>query len=115
MEFPIGGRLQYAKDSYRIVADDARVLRIIRRGYKIPFKFRAPIQKSSQRTPLPAMSAARKVLDDEVQGLISKKAVKVVKPVLSQYVSSYFAVPKSKRSPDKWRPIINLKRFNHSV
>ena len=88
------------------------MLKIIKRGYKIPFKFRAPIQKSCQKTHLPATSAARKVLDDEVQGLISKKAVKVVIPVLGQYVSSYFAVPKS---PDKWRPIINLKRFNHSV
>ena len=61
------------------------------------------------------MSAARTVLDDEVKGLISKNAVKVFQPVHGQYVSSYFAVPKSKRSPDKWRPIINLKRFNHSV
>ena len=41
--------------------------------------------------------------------------MKVEKPVLGQYVSSYFAVPKSKRSPDKWRPIFNLKCFNHSV
>ena len=32
--------------------------------------------------------------------------------VPGQYVSSYFAVPKSKRSPDKWRPILNLKKFN---
>ena len=63
----------------------------------------------------PSASAARQVLDDEVQGLISKNAVKVVKQMLGQYVSSYFAIPKSKRSPDKWRPIINLKHFIHSV
>ena len=61
------------------------------------------------------MSAARTVLDDEVEGLIYKNAVKVVQLVHGQYVSSYFAVPKSKRSPDKWRPILNLKRFNSSV
>ena len=36
-------------------------------------------------------------------------------PVLRQYVSSYFAVPKSKRSPDKWRPILNLKKFNKFI
>ena len=36
-------------------------------------------------------------------------------PVLGQYVSSYFAVPKSKRSPDKWRPILNLKKFNKFI
>ena len=86
-----------------------------KKSYKNPFKYKTPIQKHSQKTPLPATSAARQVLDDEVQGLISKNAVKVVKPMLGQYVSSYFAVPKSKRSPDKWRPIINLKRFNLSV
>ena len=115
LEAPIGGRLHHALDSYRKVTSDDRVLRILKKGYKIPFKFRAPLQKRSQRTPLPATSAARTVLDDEVKGLISKNAVKVVQPVHGQYVSSYFAVPKSKRSPDKWRPIINLKRFNHSV
>ena len=91
------------------------MLNIFKKGYTIPFLHGAPKQKNIKKTPLPATEAARKVLDDEVQGLISKKAVKVVKPVLGQYVSSYFAVPKSKRSPDKWRPIINLKHFNHYV
>ena len=51
LESPIGGRLHNAIDSYRIVTDDDRVLGILKRGYKIPFKFRAPIQKRSQRTP----------------------------------------------------------------
>ena len=81
LDAPIGGRLHHAIDSYRVVTDDARVLGILKRGYKIPFKYRSPIQKRSQKTPLPATSAARQVLDDEVQGLISKKAVKVVKPM----------------------------------
>ena len=115
LEAPIGSRLCHALDSYRIVTDDTRVLQNLESGYKIPFLFEAPTQKTSQKTPLPATDAAKQVLDYEVQGLIAKKAVKVVKPVLGQYVSSYFAVPKSKRSPDKWRPIINLKCFNHSV
>ncbi len=35
--------------------------------------------------------------------------------VQGEYVSSYFAVPKSKRSPDKWRPILKLKKFNKFV
>ena len=112
---PIGGRLQHALDCYRIVTDDERVLKVIKKGYKIFFLSRAPKQKTNHCTPLPATEAARKVLDDEVQGLLSKKAVKVVKPAHGQYVSLYFAVPKSKRSPDKLRPIINLKHFNRSV
>ena len=35
--------------------------------------------------------------------------------VQGEYVSSYFAVPKSKRVPDKWRPILNLKKFNKNI
>ena len=38
-----------------------------------------------------------------------------VSPVPGEYVSSYFAVPKLKRSPDKWRPILNLKKFNKFI
>ena len=112
---PIGGRLSHAIDSYRNIKSDARIIQILKSGYQIPFKFRTPVQVRSQKTPQPATIAARTVLDEEVQGLISKNAVKVVQPVHGQYVSSYFAVPKSKRSPDKWRPILNLKRFNSSV
>ena len=112
---PIGGRLSHAIDSYRNIGSDDRVSQIIRSGYKIPFRSRTPVQVRSQRTPSPATDTARMVLDEEVKGLIAKNAVKVVQPMHGQYVSSYFAVPKSKRSPDKWRPILNLKRFNSSV
>ena len=35
--------------------------------------------------------------------------------VLGQFISSYFAVPKSKRVPDKWRLILNLKKFNNYI
>ena len=45
----------------------------------------------------------------EVQGLLDKGAICEVDPVPGQYFSTFFAVPKSKRSPDKWRPILNLK------
>ena len=36
-------------------------------------------------------------------------------PVPGQYVSSYFAVPKSKRSHDKLGSILKLKKFNKFV
>ena len=115
LALPIGGRLQHAIDSYRIIKSDTRIIQILKTEYQILFKFRTPVQVRSQKTPPPATRAARTVIDDEVEGLISKNAVKVVQPVHGQYVSSYFTLPKSKRSPDKWRPILNLKRFNSSV
>ena len=36
-------------------------------------------------------------------------------PVPGQYISSYFAVLKSKRVPDKWRPILNFNKFKKYV
>ena len=32
-----------------------------------------------------------------------------------QCVSSYFVVPESKRCPEKWTPILNLKKLNKYV
>ena len=48
-------------------------------------------------------------------GLLMKGAIYEVGRVQGEYVSSFFAVPKSKRSPDKWRLILNLKKFNKYI
>ena len=87
---------------------------IIRNGYKPPWKCHAPWQRTTPRNPKVSLKASN-VLDTEVFGLLDKGAIKEVSPVLGQYVSSYFVVPKSKRSPDKWRPILNLNKFNTYV
>ena len=44
---------------------------------------------------------ASNVLESEVCRLLDEGAIKEVCPVPGQYVSSYFAVPKLKRTPDK--------------
>ena len=44
-----------------------------------------------------------------------KGAIYEVGRVQGEDVSSFLPVPKSKRSPDKWRPILNLKKFNKYV
>ena len=43
---------------------------------------------------------ASNVLDTEIQELLKKGAICMVGDVHEQYVSSYFAVPKSRRSPE---------------
>ena len=45
----------------------------------------------------------------QVFGLLEKGAIHEVGLVQGQYVSSYFAVPKSKRVSDKLRLVLNLK------
>merc|ERR1712090_68515 len=78
------------------------------------FLRRPPVQRRAP-APLVVSYDTAVVLDKEVQGLLAKAAIKEVAPVLGQLVSSYFAVPKSKRTPDKWWLILNLKKFNEFI
>merc|ERR1712115_425870 len=84
------------------------------KGYKPSWKEHAPRQRVAPSNPTISTKASN-VLDTEVTGLLEKGAICEVGPVQGQFVSSYFAVPKSKRVPDKWRPILNLKKFNKYV
>ena len=72
-------------------------------------------QQSVAALNLTISTKAPNVIDTEVTGLLMKGAIYEVGRVQGEYVSSFFAVPKSKRSPDKWRPILNLKKFNKYV
>ena len=107
----LGGRIAHCIDSYRTIGAQRIHLNILRRGYKSPWLEKAPRQKVASRNPRVSQLASD-VLNVEVQGLLEKGAIVETSPVPGQYVSSYFAVPKSKRVPDKWRPILNLKKFN---
>ena len=110
----IGGIIAYSEDSYRTIGTSEKHIDIIRKGYKPPWDKRAPRQRVTPSNPTVSLKASN-VLNTEVTGLLDKGAIKEVGLVPGQYVSSYFAVPKSKRSPDKWRPILNLKKFNKFV
>ena len=103
----LGGRLAYSKDSYRVIGTNEKHVDIIRRGYKPTWDKLAPQQRVAPRNPVISTKASL-VLDKEVIELLKKGAIHEVSPVPGQYVSTYFAVPKSKRVPDKWRPILNL-------
>ena len=110
----LGGRIAYSEDSYRTIGAIVKHIDIIWKGYKPSWDKLAPRQRVAPSNPTISLKASN-VLDTEVTGLLYKGAIREVGPVQGQYVSSYFAVPKSKRSPEKWRPILNLKKFNEYV
>ena len=107
----LDGRLAYSEDSYRTIGTSEKHIDIIRKGYKPSWKEQAPRQRVAPSNPTISTKASN-VLNTEVSGLLEKGAICEVGLVQWQYVSSYFAVPKSKRVPDLWRPILNLKKFN---
>ena len=108
----LGGRLAYSEDSYRTIGTSERHINVIRKGYKPTWDKYAPWQRVAPSNPTISTKASN-VLDTEVAGLLEKGAIHEVGPVQGQYVSSFFAVPKSKRVPDKWRLILTLKNLTN--
>ena len=98
--------------NWKRVCGNNWVLNVVSKGYKIPFKF-VPSQRSWPRNP-EVSGPAFEVLKQEAADLLTKESIAPVTSVKGQYVSSYFAVAKA-RSPGKFRPILNLKKFNKSV
>ena len=80
---------------------------IIRKGYKPTWDKRASRQRITPNNPTISTKASN-VLNTEVTGLLEKGAILEVGPVQGKYFSSYFAIPKSKRVPNKWTQIWNL-------
>ena len=111
-KLPIGGRLRHCLNNWKKVTNNNWVCNVVENGYKIPFKY-VPLQRSAPTNP-PAFDLAFTVLCDEAEALKLKRAVVPVQPVDGQFISTYFAVPKA-RSPGKFRPILNLKRFNKNI
>ena len=94
-----GGRIAYLEDRYRKIGTCEKHINIIRNGYKPSWKCCTPRQRTTPHNPKVSLKASN-VLNTEVFGLLDKGAIREVSLVLGQYVSSYFAVPKLKRSPD---------------
>ncbi len=107
----LGGTLANSKDSYRTIGTSEKHIAIIKNSNKPSWKEHTPQQRVAPSNPTISTKASN-LLDTEVAGLLKKGAICEVGPVQGQYVSSYFAVPKHKKVPDKWRHILNLKKFN---
>ena len=111
-KLPLGGRLRLCIQNWKRVCSNNWVLNIVSGGYKIPFKF-VPFQRFWPRNPK-VSGPAHEVLEQEAADLLAKESIAPVEPVKGQFVSSYFAMSKAP-SPGKFRPILNLKKFNKSV
>ena len=109
---PLGGRLKHCAATWNKVCNNNWVEDVVSSGYKIPFKY-IPVQYFVPKNPV-VTGTAHEILKDEASELLLKEAIAPVNPATDQFVSSYFAVPKP-RSPGKWRPILNLKKFNRSI
>ena len=106
---PIAGRIKSCLDSWHKITCSSWVLQVVREGYRLQFKCRRP-ELPFRVKNLPTTNEGASVLDFEVQQMLLKKAIHVVKSSESEIISCFFARPK--KQPGKWRPIVSLKYLN---
>ena len=85
---------------------------MVTKGYKIPFE--TPLMQRIIPENPEAEGEAFNILNSEAEELLRKEAISLSANESGEYISSYFAVAKA-RSPGKFRPILNLKKFNKNI
>ena len=109
LSLKLGSRLAHCEDNYRKICTSEVHIDIIRKGYK-PTWIKVHLSRGLRLAtpPSPLMPPIFSIL--KLPDFLGKEPT-VRSKVQGEYVSSYFKVPNSKRSPDKWRLILNLKNF----
>ena len=107
----VGGRIMLFAHKWKELNPDKWVLNVVTSGYQIEFSKFPPSEGLMRSTPVPADPGKRLALEEEIHGLVSKKAVYQVHASQSHNLirSMFFLAPKK---PDRWRPILNLKPLN---
>ncbi|CAB4007132.1 Hypothetical predicted protein, partial [Paramuricea clavata] len=108
--FPTTGSLIHCLENWKIITQDPWILQTVQ-GYKIPL-IRSPHQWRLRETNPPLRQ--QHLMDNAVQELLNKAAIKLVQPVPDQFVSTLFLVEKENNS-GQYRPVINLRALNQFV
>ena len=98
--------------SWRTVTNDTKILKIVGQGYRLQFlrSTPPPTPHRGRNPPCSQKPEAIKVIDKEVEAIVSKGAGYIVEPSEAEVVSGIFARPK--KAEGKWRPIVNVKWLN---
>ena len=102
----LAGRLRLFLPNWQKITVDPAILDVVR-GYKL--EFLSPPIEEYIRNPLQFSHAESKKIDSEVDTLLEKGALNMVKPGSGQFLSSLFLVPKRDGNS---RPVLNLKELN---
>jgi hypothetical protein len=108
---PVGARLLEYWRNWEVIGAEPWVLSVVRKGYRLEFQEYPPLLSHPPFSRIPTRTEGQSTLDLEVQELVDKRAVEVLKhPVGPGFYSSIFLVPK--KEPQKFRLVINLRPLN---
>ena len=105
---PVGARLLSFVEAWSAITQDSWALSILRKGYRIPFAREPPLSLSPILFPVAQQHLNH--LREEVQILLEKRAVEIVRDTTSPgFYSRIFLV---KKKTDRFRLIIDLSSLN---
>ena len=105
---PVGARLLNFVEAWSAITQDSWALSILRKGYRIPFAKEPPLSLSPILFPVAQQHLNH--LREEVQILLEKKAVEIVRDTTSPYFYSRIFLVKKKTG--RFRLIIDLSSLN---
>ena len=108
-DLPVAGRLKHFLKNWKVLTSDPHILEIVE-GYQIPF-----LSIPQQVKPPAAIQFSEKdksLIDLEIQGMLEKGAIRIVKELHGQFLSPLFLVEKKDAG---YRPVVNLKKLNRNI
>ena len=107
---PVGARLQQFWKAWLNLGAGPKVVEILKEGYTLPFRIRPKLTRSPSIISCYASPRRISYLLEELQQLVDKNAVELVKHKTSlSFYNRLFLVPKPN---NKWRPILDLSHLN---
>ena len=107
---PVGARLQQFWEKWETLGASPKVIRILREGYTLPFRFRPNLTRSPLVISKYVNPQRQSLLLEALTQLTNKNAVE---PVTNQtslgFYNRLFLVPKPN---NRWRPILDLSTLN---
>ena len=109
---PVGGRLQKAKDTWRLITGapairkGSYIQRVVNFGLAIEWDNRLPGVPHDGRN-LPASEDSKAILDTEVNNMLRKNVIRLADTSIPGVILGYFARPK--KAAGKFCPIVCLK------
>ena len=92
---------------------DLWVQQVVGQGLQLTFTFPPPLRRSPAWIRLPSAPGKRQALRQEVQDLLHKQAIEVVRDITTPgFYSHLFLVPKP---GGRWRPVIDLSNLNQFI
>ena len=107
---PVGARLQQFWEKWETLGSSPKVIRILREGYTLPFRFRPNLTRSPMVISKYVNPQRQSLLLEALAQLTNKNAVE---PETNQtslgFYNRLFLVPKPN---NRWRPILDLSTLN---